>query len=108
MAKEEKVKAQKDLVKNSKSKETKAREPKVAPRQEAGFFQSIINKIRQFLRETVGELKKVSWPTRKEALNLTGIVMIVIFSVGIFLGLWDYIFTKIFAWIFTNLPTLFA
>jgi preprotein translocase subunit SecE len=105
VAKEEKVKEQKDLA---KTKETRAKETKAITRQEAGFFQNIGKKIRQFFRETVGELKKVTWPTRKEAINLTGIVLVVIFSVGIYLGLWDFIFTKVFAWIFSTLPSLFA
>jgi len=108
VVKEDKVIEKKDLDKNPKSKEPKVKETKALVRQEGGFFQRTINKIQQFFRETLGELKKVTWPTRKEALNLTGIVMVVIFSVGIFLGLWDFIFTKIFAWIFTTLPTLFA
>lgn len=108
MAKEEKVNEKKDLEKNPKNKEQKAKETKSAPRAEGGFFQRIISKVQQFFRETVGELKKVTWPTRKEALNLSGIVMLVIFCVGAFLGLWDFIFTRIFAWIFTTLPTLFS
>ena len=35
------------------------------------------NAITRFWRETVGELRKVSWPTRKEAGYLTIIVLIV-------------------------------
>ncbi len=108
MAKEEKVKEQKDLAKEQKPKEAKAKETRAVVRQDSGFVQRIVERVRTFFRETVGELKKVTWPTRKEALNLTGIVLLVIFAVGLYLGLWDYIFTKVFAWIFTTLPTLFA
>lgn len=35
------------------------------------------NAISRFVKETVGELRKVSWPTRQEAINLTIIVVIV-------------------------------
>jgi preprotein translocase subunit SecE len=45
--------------------------------------------IQRFFRETSGELKRVSWPTRQEALRLTGIVIVVLFVMSIFLGLVD-------------------
>ncbi len=52
--------------------------------------------IRKFYRETMAELKKVSWPTREEAIHLTRVVIIVIFAMGAFLGLLDYVFTQLF------------
>ena len=52
--------------------------------------------IRKFYRETTAELKKVSWPTRSEAIHLTRVVLIVIFVMGAFLGFLDYIFTQLF------------
>jgi preprotein translocase subunit SecE len=52
--------------------------------------------IRKFYRETVAELRKVSWPTRSEAINLTRVVLIVIFLMGAFLGILDYLFTQLF------------
>ncbi|MBN1537801.1 MAG: preprotein translocase subunit SecE [Anaerolineales bacterium] len=55
------------------------------------------NKITLYFRETVGELKKVNWPTRREALNLTGIVLLVVIGMTAFLGLLDYTFTEFFA-----------
>ncbi len=55
------------------------------------------NRISLFFRETVGELRKVNWPTRREALNLTGIVLGVIFAMVVFLGVLDYLFTYVFA-----------
>lgn len=54
------------------------------------------NFIRRYFSETIGELRKVSWPTRKEAMNLTIIVLIVIFTMSIFLGFLDYIFGNFF------------
>jgi preprotein translocase subunit SecE len=44
------------------------------------------NAIARFYRETVGELRKVSWPTRDEAINLTIIVIFVLVGMAIFLG----------------------
>jgi preprotein translocase subunit SecE len=43
------------------------------------------NAITRFFRETVGELRKVSWPSRQEATNLTIIVLIVMVFTSVFL-----------------------
>ena len=50
------------------------------------------NVIVQYLRETWFELKKVSWPTRREAINLTIIVVAVTTFLSIVLGLMDWLF----------------
>lgn len=55
------------------------------------------NAIQRFYRETVGELRKVSWPSRQEAINLTIVVIIVTFGMSAFLGIVDFIFTRLFA-----------
>lgn len=47
------------------------------------------NAITRFIRETVGELRKVNWPTWPEARNLTGVVLLVLVVMSIFLGLVD-------------------
>ncbi len=57
------------------------------------------NRIQRYIRETVGELRKVNWPTRQEATNLTIIVLIVTFSMSIVLGLLDFIYTRLIAFI---------
>ena len=44
------------------------------------------NVIQRYLNETTGELRKVSWPTRQEAIQLTIIVLAVMVFMGIFLG----------------------
>ncbi len=54
------------------------------------------NKISLFFRETIGELRKVNWPTRQEAINLTIIVLIVIAVMALFLGVLDLGFAEIF------------
>jgi len=55
------------------------------------------NFIQRYFRETVGELRKVNWPTRKEATNLTIVVLIVTVSMSAFLGFLDFLFTRFFA-----------
>lgn len=53
------------------------------------------NAIQRFWRETIGELRKVTWPTWKEAWNLTRIVLIVLALMALFLGGLDVVFTWI-------------
>lgn len=53
------------------------------------------NRIVQYLRETWFELKKVSWPTRSEAINLTIIVISVTTFLAIVLGLMDWLFSTL-------------
>lgn len=50
-----------------------------------------------YFRETIGELRKVSWPTWNEAKNLTIVVVIVTFSMSAILGILDFLFTRLFA-----------
>ena len=49
----------------------------------------------QFLREARMELKKVKWPTRKEMLASTGVVIALVIIVSFFLGLIDLGLIKI-------------
>lgn len=48
-----------------------------------------------FLKEVRTELAKVVWPTKKETIRLTAVVVGVSISVGLFLGTIDYLLTKI-------------
>ena len=54
------------------------------------------NRIAQYVRETRAELRKVVWPTREEAINLTAIVVGTIFAMSIFFGAVDYLLTQLF------------
>ena len=54
------------------------------------------NAIQRYFRETLGELRKVSWPTRQEATSLTIVVLIVIAVMSAFLGVLDYIYSRFF------------
>ena len=53
------------------------------------------NKIQKWWRETVGELRKVTWPTKEEALKMTKIVIVVVLATAIFLGVVDFIFSRL-------------
>lgn len=49
----------------------------------------------KFLSEVKTELLKVTWPTKDEVARLTTVVIIISVIVGAFLGVLDFIFTKI-------------
>lgn len=50
------------------------------------------NAIGRYLRETRGELRKVTWPTREEAWRLTAIVLGVTAAFAVFMWAWDLLF----------------
>lgn len=52
--------------------------------------------VRQFIYETRTELRKVVWPTREQAINLTGLVIAVALAVAVFIGAVDAVLEKLF------------
>jgi len=48
------------------------------------------NFIQRFFRETIGELRRVHWPTWPEARRLTVIVIFVLIFMALFLGVVDW------------------
>ena len=71
--------------------------------EQRGFFGRAREAVVNFYRETVGELRKVVWPTWPEARNLTIIVVIVIFAMSTILGSFDWLFAQLVR-IVINLP----
>jgi len=49
----------------------------------------------RFIGETIAELKKVVWLTRREAIYLTFLVLIITIAASIILGGMDYGFTRL-------------
>ncbi|MGC9975810.1 MAG: preprotein translocase subunit SecE [Syntrophales bacterium] len=54
----------------------------------------IAEKIVRFLKEAKIELKKVTWPTPRQTLASTSVVIIVVIIVSIFLGIVDFGLSK--------------
>ena len=52
-------------------------------------IKEFIRTAQQFFREVRVELKKVTWPSRKETIASTSVVLITVFLVGIYLGIVD-------------------
>ena len=51
------------------------------------------NAVVRYFRETRGEIRKVTWPTRQESWRLTAIVLGVTIATAAFLWLFDTIFS---------------
>ena len=60
------------------------------PKKKNIFTQAI-----EFLQEVQSELKKVTWPTQKQTLGTTLVVIVLVAIVSVFLGLFDYGFSKL-------------
>jgi len=48
-----------------------------------------IQKVTQFLKEVRFELKRVTWPSRKEMIAGTAVVLTIVFIAAFFLGIVD-------------------
>lgn len=59
--------------------------------QQLGFFA----RIALFLRQMVAELRKVIWPTRKELITYTTVVMVFVALVTTLVAVLDFAFTKL-------------
>jgi preprotein translocase subunit SecE len=56
-------------------------------------------KIRSFFGEVVGELKKSSWPTRKELTDSTIVVVVTVLILGVFVAVADLVFVHVIRWL---------
>ena len=56
-----------------------------------------MSRLRRFIDEAWSELKKVSWPTREQVRNLTVLVFVVSFAVGVYITVLDSVFARIVA-----------
>jgi preprotein translocase subunit SecE len=53
------------------------------------------NPIINFFREVGMEIKKITWPTKKEAIKYTFTVIVITLIVALFLGLFDFGFQQL-------------
>ena len=54
----------------------------------------MVSKIKTFLGEAKQEFHRINWPTRREAMRMVGIVIVISVVVSIYLGALDYVFTS--------------
>ena len=55
---------------------------------------------REYLAGVSTELKKVHWPSRQETLAFTGVVVVVVAFVSVYLGIVDFVLSRLLALIF--------
>ncbi len=53
------------------------------------------NRIQKWWRETVGELRKVTWPSKEDAVKMTKVTAIVVIGSAVVLGLVDFVFSEL-------------
>jgi preprotein translocase subunit SecE len=54
-----------------------------------------VTRLRRFIDEAWSELKKVTWPTREQVRNLTVLVFVISAAVGVYITVFDLIFTEL-------------
>jgi preprotein translocase subunit SecE len=60
----------------------------------------MVTKAIEFLTQVKAEVKKVTWPSRREAMGGTAVVVAVVFFMSLFLGLVDALLAKLIQGLF--------
>jgi len=55
----------------------------------------VIAKTKEFLTEVKAELDKVTWPTRKETVSTTWVVVAIVLLISVYLGVCDVVLAKL-------------
>jgi preprotein translocase subunit SecE len=95
---EQSGKAQKaETLKKNAPKVAKVKKPdaskKAVKKEESG--PSVWERFRQYLREVSYELKKVVWPSRKETIGSTSVVVVIVLISALFLGIVDLVLSRL-------------
>lgn len=69
--------------------------PKKAVKKSGETGKSFLDTVRDYLREVVVELKKVVWPSRKETMGSTAVILVIVGLTGLFLGFVDLVLSKL-------------
>lgn len=64
-----------------------------------GFFRQTANRFSKWFREMRAELKKVVWPTKKQVLQNTVVVLIAVLVVGACIWIFDAISNLVVQWL---------
>jgi preprotein translocase subunit SecE len=98
------------LIEDEQSTQTKSpAKPKTAKavkrEERKGFFAwlaSIPRRIWLFFREVIGELRKVIWPSRKDLLTYTAVVVVFVAIIMTLVGVLDVLYAKGVLFVFGN------
>lgn len=78
-------------TKPAKAEKTKADKTKAAKEKKPGFFK----RLGRFFRELKAELKKVAWPSGRDTMKKTGIVIVCVIVVGVIVWIFDGIASSV-------------
>ena len=93
--KNKKSQASFSVTKGVSARDNKARKTGKDSGQSAESGQGFFRRASDYLRDVQMELKKVTWPTRKQTAGTTLVVIILVFIVAVFLGIFDYGLSKL-------------
>ena len=82
-------------VETKKVKAAFPRKAVSATHSEPGKIMGFVGTAIQFLREVKAELKLVTWPTRKDTMGVTAVVIVLVTIVAFFLGVVDIGLSKL-------------
>ena len=82
-------------AKKDKVQKTQSAKKASAAESGGGFFGTAM----QFLREVKTELKKVTWPTRKQTVSSTIVVVSLVIIVAVYLGLVDLLLSRLVGYV---------
>lgn len=74
----------------------------------AGFLQKTKDSFRsfiEFVQDTRKELKNVSWPTRRELISTTMVVIVAVFFFGAFLALVNLVVSQVMSLVLHRLSS---
>jgi preprotein translocase subunit SecE len=60
------------------------------------------HKGRDFFSESLFELRKVVWPTRQEAMRITGVVLLVVLIISLILAGFDFVISQLVKLLLSN------
>lgn len=60
-----------------------------------GFFKRTASRFTRFFKDLKGEMKKVVWPSKKQVINNTGIVIVVVLIASAGIGFVDFVFNTL-------------
>lgn len=61
-----------------------------------------MEKLSNYIKDTISEMKQVAWPSQSQAILYTILVIVISLVVALFLGAFDFLFTEGVNLIITN------
>jgi len=62
-----------------------------------------MNNLIKYFRDTATELKQVTWPTQKQAMFYTALVLVISALVAVYIGVFDYLFSQVVSFIINRI-----